>query len=86
MKKNKKKILDYLTINEKDVGSTQVQIGLLSEKINNLSKHFEKNKNDKHSSRGLVKAVNLRKRFLDYLKKKDSKSYSEVLGKLKLRK
>ena len=73
MKKNKKKIIDDLKINEKDVGSPQVQIGLLSEKINNLSKHFEKNKNDKHSSRGLVKAVNLRKRFLDYLKKKDSK-------------
>ena len=86
MKKNKKKIIDDLKINEKDVGSPQVQIGLLSEKINNLSKHFEKNKNDKHSSRGLVKAVNLRKRFLDYLKKKDSKSYSEVLSKLKLRK
>tara|TARA_Y100001970_G_C14223969_1_gene854415 strand:- start:225 stop:485 length:261 start_codon:yes stop_codon:yes gene_type:complete len=86
MKKNKKEIIDSLKINSKDVGSPQVQIGLLSEKINNLSKHFEKNKNDKHSSRGLVKAVNLRKRFLDYLKKRDSKSYSEVLSKLKLRK
>ena len=86
MKKNKKEIIDSLKINSKDVGSPQVQIGLLSEKINNLSKHFEKNKNDKHSSRGLVKAVNLRKRFLDYLKKRDSKSYSEVLSKLKLSK
>ena len=86
MKKNKKEIIDSLKINSKDVGSPQVQIVLLSEKINNLSKHFEKNKNDKHSSRGLVKAVNLRKRFLDYLKKRDSKSYSEVLSKLKLRK
>ena len=86
MKKNKKEIIDSIKINSKDVGSPQVQIGLLSEKINNLSKHFEKNKNDKHSSRGLVKAVNLRKRFLDYLKKRDSKSYSEVLSKLKLRK
>jgi len=86
MKKNKKEIIDSLKINTKDVGSSQVQIGLLSEKINYLSKHFEKNKNDKHSSRGLVKAVNLRKRFLDYLKKRDSKSYSEVLSKLKLRK
>ena len=86
MKKNKKAIIDSLKTNKNDVGSSQVQIGLLSEKINNLSKHFEKNKNDKHSSRGLVKAVNLRKRFLDYLKKRDSKSYSEVLSKLKLRK
>ena len=86
MNKDKKKIIDSLKISAKDVGSSQVQIGLLSEKIKNLSKHFEKNKNDKHSSRGLVKAVNLRKRFLDYLKKRDSKSYSEVLSKLKLRK
>ena len=86
MKKNKKTVIDSLKTNKNDVGSSQVQIGLLSEKINNLSKHFEKNKNDKHSSRGLVKAVNLRKRFLDYLKKRDSKSYSEVLSKLKLRK
>tara|TARA_B100000579_G_scaffold176782_1_gene144025 strand:+ start:201 stop:461 length:261 start_codon:yes stop_codon:yes gene_type:complete len=86
MNKDKKKIIDSLKISAKDVGSSQVQIGLLSEKIKNLSKHFEKNKNDKHSSRGLLKAVNLRKRFLDYLKKKDSKSYTEVLSKLKLRK
>ena len=86
MTKNKKTIIDSLKVSKDDVGSSQVQIGLLSEKINYLSKHFEKNKNDKHSSRGLVKAVNLRKRFLDYLKKRDSKSYSEVLSKLKLRK
>tara|TARA_B100000029_G_scaffold280722_1_gene274804 strand:+ start:35 stop:295 length:261 start_codon:yes stop_codon:yes gene_type:complete len=86
MKKNKKTIIDSLKTNKDDVGSSQVQIGLLSEKISNLSKHFEKNKNDKHSSRGLVKAVNQRKRFLEYLKKKDPKSYSDVLSKLNLRK
>ncbi len=86
MENNKKKIIDSLKTSKDDVGSSQVQIGLLSEKINNLSKHFEKNKNDKHSSRGLVKAVNQRKRFLEYLKKKDPKSYSDVLSKLNLRK
>tara|TARA_B100001123_G_scaffold140582_1_gene163412 strand:+ start:636 stop:896 length:261 start_codon:yes stop_codon:yes gene_type:complete len=86
MKKNTKTIIESLKINKNDVGSSQVQIGLLSEKINYLSKHFEKNKNDKHSSRGLVKAVNLRKRFLEYLRKKDPKSYAEVLTKLNLRK
>ena len=48
MNKDKKKIIDSLKISAKDVGSSQVQIGLLSEKIKNLSKHFEKNKNDKH--------------------------------------
>ena len=70
MKKNKNKIIESLKINSKDVGSSQVQIGLLSEKINNLTEHFKKNKNDKHSSLGLVRAVNQRKRLLDYLKKK----------------
>ncbi len=83
---NKKSIIESLKINPKDVGSSEVQIGLLSEKINNLSNHFKKNKNDRHSTRGLVKAVNLRKKLLDYLKRNDSESYSKVLTKLKLRK
>ena len=83
---NKKSIIESLKINPKDVGSSEVQIGLLSEKINNLSNHFKKNKNDRHSTRGLVKAVNLRKKLLDYLKRNDSESYSKVLSKLKLRK
>ena len=83
---NKKNIIESLKINPKDVGSSEVQIGLLSEKINNLSNHFKKNKNDRHSTRGLVKAVNLRKKLLNYLKRNDSESYSKVLTKLKLRK
>ena len=86
MQKLKKEIVDSLKINSKDVGSSEVQIGLLSEKINNLSNHFKKNKNDRHSTRGLVKAVNLRKKLLDYLKKNNPESYSKVLTKLKLRK
>jgi len=68
MQKNKKKIIDSLKINPKDVGSSEVQIGLLSEKINSLSEHFKKNKNDKHSTRGLLRVVNQRKRLLEYLK------------------
>ena len=86
MEKNKKNIIDSLKINPKDVGSSEVQIGLLSEKINNLSSHFKKNKNDQHSTRGLLKAVNLRKKLIDYLKKNNPESYSKVLTKLKLRK
>ena len=82
----KKSIIDSLKINPKDVGSSEVQIGLLSEKINNLSSHFKKNKNDQHSTRGLLKAVNLRKKLIDYLKKNNPESYSKVLTKLKLRK
>jgi len=86
MSKNKKKIIDSLKINTKDVGSSEVQIGLLSEKIDNLTNHFKKNKNDKHSTRGLLFAVNRRKRLLEYLKKKDSVSYKNILTKLNLRK
>ena len=86
MQRTKKKIIDSLKINSKDVGSSEVQIGLLSEKINNLTDHFKKNKNDKHSTRGLLKAVNQRKRLLEYLKGNNPESYKNVLTKLKLRK
>ena len=86
MKKLKKEIINNLQINSKDVGSSEVQIGLLSEKINNLTNHFKENKNDKHSTRGLLKAVNQRKRLLEYLKKRNSESYTKILSKLNLRK
>ena len=86
MNKKKNTIIDSLKINSKDVGSSEVQIGLLSEKINNLSDHFKKNKNDKHSTRGLLFAVNQRKRLLEYLKKNNLDSYKNVLTKLNLRK
>ena len=86
MKKLKKEIINNLQINSKDVGSSEVQIGLLSEKINNLTNHFKENKNDKHSTRGLLKAVNQRKRLLSYLKTRDSESYTKILSKLNLRK
>ena len=83
---NKKEIIYKLKINSKDVGSSEVQIGLLSEKINILTSHFKKNKGDKHSTRGLLKAVNQRKRLLSYLKKNNSESYKNILTKLNLRK
>ena len=82
----KKEIIDKLKINSNDVGSSEVQIGLLSEKIKILTDHFKKNKNDKHSTRGLLKAVNQRKRLLEYLKKRNSESYTKILTKLNLRK
>ena len=85
MKKNKE-IIESLKIHEKDVGSSEVQIGTLSQKINHLSNHFKKNKNDKHSTRGLLKAVNQRKRLLEYLKKNNLESYKNILVKLNLRK
>ena len=86
MQKQKNKTIESLRINSKDVGSSEVQIGLLSDKINNLSDHFKKNKNDKHSTQGLLKAVNLRKRLLEYLKRKNPESYTKILTKLNLRK
>ena len=86
MEKSKKEIIKDLKINSKDVGSSEVQIGLLSEKINNLTNHFNKNKNDKHSTRGLIKAVNQRKRLLEYLKRENTESYTKILSKLNLRK
>jgi|TARA_B100000029_G_scaffold86168_1_gene76466 ribosomal protein S15, bacterial/organelle len=75
-----------LAIHEKDTGSSEVQIALLTEKIENLSKHMKNAKKDKHSSLGLLKAVNKRKKLLDYLKKKKIDSYKEVISKLNIRK
>jgi small subunit ribosomal protein S15 len=86
MKKDKKEVINSLKINSKDVGSSEVQIGLLSEKINHLTDHFKKNKNDKHSTRGLLFAVNQRKRLLEYLKENNLESYKNILMKLNLRK
>mgnify|MGYP001161274540 FL=1 len=86
MNKQKKEKIESLRINPKDVGSSEVQIGLLSKKIDNLTIHFKKNKNDKHSTNGLLKAVNRRKRLLEYLKRKNPESYTKVLTKLNLRK
>ena len=86
MQKTKKEIIKSLKINSEDVGSSEVQIGLLSEKINNLTNHFKKNKNDKHSTRGLLKSINQRKRLLEYLKNNNSESYKNILTKLNLRK
>ena len=86
MPNNKKEISNSIKTNKKDVGSSVVQITALSEKIDYLTDHFKKNKNDKHSTRGLLKAVNQRKRLLKYLKKNNSESYKNILTKLNLRK
>ena len=84
--KSQKNIIKELALHEKDVGSTVIQIGLLSEKINKLADHFKKFKKDKHSSRGLAQSVNRRKRLLDYLSKNDPEAYNNILKKLNLRK
>tara|TARA_S200000501_G_scaffold336013_1_gene341084 strand:- start:75 stop:323 length:249 start_codon:yes stop_codon:yes gene_type:complete len=75
-----------LAKHEKDTGSSEVQVSQLTNKIENLAKHIKENKKDKHSSLGLIKAVNRRKKLLEYLKKNNLDSYKEVLTKLNLRK
>ena len=75
-----------LAIHDKDTGSSEFQIAQLTDKIENLSKHIGKFKKDKHSSVGLLRAVNRRKKLLEYLKKNNVESYKEVLTKLNLRK
>ncbi len=81
-----KKNIKELSLHEKDTGSSEVQIGLLTDKIETLSKHVKQYKKDKHSSVGLLKAVNKRKKLLDYLKKNKIASYKNILTKLNLRK
>ena len=80
-----KKALELAT-HDKDTGSSEVQIALLTEKIETLSKHIKQFKKDKHSSVGLLRAVNKRKKLLEYLKKNKIDSYKNVLSKLSLRK
>ena len=81
-----KQKIKQLAINDKDTGSSEIKVGLLTEKIENLSKHIVQNKKDKHSSVGLLKAVNRRKKLLNYLKKNKIDSYKNVINKLNLRK
>ena len=86
MIKKKKDTIKSLAIHKDDVGSTEIQIGLLTDKIAKLSEHFKKFKKDKHSKLGLTKSVNKRKKLLSYLKKKNPDSYTKILSQLNLRK
>ena len=86
MIRKKKDIIKSLAVHGKDVGSMEIQIGLLTDKISKLSEHFKKFKKDKHSTRGLTKSVNQRKRLLQYLSKKNPKAYTDIIKKLNLRK
>ena len=81
-----KKNITEVSLHEKDTGSSEVQIALLTDKIVSLSKHIKQYKKDKHSSVGLLKAVNKRKKLLDYLKKNKIESNKNILTKLNLRK
>lgn len=84
-KEKKHKIIEKHKLHEKDTGSASVQVGLLSERIEDLSDHLKLHKNDFHSRRGLLKMVSKRRKLLDYLKENDSKSYSKVIKDLGLK-
>ena len=86
VKEKKAKLIDDFKVHSRDTGSAEVQIAILTERINSLGDHFKSHKKDFHSRRGLLLMVGRRRRLLSYLKDKDMKKYEEVLGKLNLRK
>ena len=82
----KKEIVKDFGKNNKDSGSTEVQVALLTKKINELSEHFKIHKKDHHSRRGLLGMINNRRKLLKYLKGKNEKGYQDLIKKLGLRK
>ena len=86
VKDRKTKIIDEFKAHARDTGSAEVQIAILTERINVLGDHFKSHKRDFHSRRGLLSLVGKRRRLLNYLKSKDVKKYEGILEKLNLRK
>lgn len=86
VKEKKAKLIDDFKVHSRDTGSAEVQIAILTERINGLGDHFKLHKKDLHSRHGLLVLVSRRRKLLKYLKDKDLKKYEEVLGKLSLRK
>ena len=82
----KQEVIKKFQGHEKDTGSAEVQIALLTTRIQYLTEHFRSHKKDFHSRRGLLKIVNQRRKLLDYLKSKDAERYKKILKELNLRK
>ncbi len=82
---DKKEIIEKYRLSANDTGSAQVQIALLTERINHLTEHLKANKNDKHSRRGLLQLVGQRKGLLKYLEDKDINAYRELKKSLNIR-
>ena len=82
----KDKIINEFQKKAKDTGSSEVQIALLTKRINSLTEHFKSNKKDNHSREGMIKLISRRRRLLGYLKKRNLKRYEEIIKKLNLRK
>ena len=85
-KKKKTTIIDKFKLGEKDTGSTEVQVALLTERINQLTGHMMANRHDYHSQRGLLKLVGQRRRLLAYLRREDAGRYNRLIAELGLRK
>ena len=81
----KEKIVSDYKTHTSDTGSSQVQIALLTQRINELTEHFKVHKKDNHSRRGLLKMVSRRRKLLDYLKRKDINEYHTIIEKLRIR-
>ena len=86
VKEDKKKVIEKFKTHENDTGSSEVQVAILTKKINMLNEHLKANKKDHHSRRGLVIMVGKRKRLLEYLKNNDVNKYKKIIGELGLRK
>lgn len=85
-KEEKKQIIEDFKIHDNDTGSSEVQIAMLTKRINLLTEHLKEHKKDHHSRRGLLKMVGRRRALLNYLRKKDLERYKDVIQKLNLRK
>ncbi|MCL6582521.1 MAG: 30S ribosomal protein S15 [bacterium] len=85
-KEKKQEIISSFRKHEKDTGSPEVQIAILSERISYLTEHFKIHKGDHHSRRGLLKMVGQRRRLLNYLKSSDEDRYRELISRLGIRK
>jgi len=86
VREDKKKVIEKFRTHENDTGSSEVQVAILTKKINMLNEHLKVNKKDHHSRRGLVIMVGKRKRLLEYLKNNDVNKYKKIIGELGLRK
>lgn len=85
-KETKTKLVKEYKINQDDTGSPEVQVALITERINDLTKHLSENKKDYHTRTGLMKLVGRRKRLLEYLKSQDVSRYEKLIKRLNLRK
>jgi len=82
---NTRDVISSYKLHDSDTGSPEVQVALLSARINELTEHFKVHKKDHHSRRGLIHLVNQRRRLLDYLKNRDVARYQSLIGRLELR-